>query len=129
MEASELKEYFAHDEFAKSNGIVIENITDDRAIVAFTVKENHLNAGGACQGGAIFTLADFAVAIVGNQMAKCVSVNVSINFMRSAKLGDKLTAVARIAANHKKLPTAEAIVSNQRGEVVAVAQAMMYCKS
>ncbi len=126
MDTSELKNFFSHDEFARRNGITIEEIRENEAVVSMTVGPDHLNAGGACQGGAIFTLGDLAVAVAGNTKASCVSVSSSIQFIRAGKPGDKLTATARVVADHKKLPTAETIVRNQNDEVVAVMTAMLY---
>ena len=56
-------------------------------------KNDHF-ATEACMGGAIFTLADFAVAIasnIGEEPSACVVC--SIQFMKGAK-GDKLIATA-----------------------------------
>ena len=54
------------DDFATGMGIEVVTICSGYAKLRMKVTEKHLNAGGVCHGGAIFTLADLAFAAVAN---------------------------------------------------------------
>ena len=54
------------DIFAAKVGAQLTMIGEGCAEAVMTVTHDHLNAGGVCQGGAIFTLADLALAAVMN---------------------------------------------------------------
>ena len=62
----ELVEFFSKDKFATGNGMYIVSVTEGDASCALDITGEHLNAVGAVQGGAVFTLADFAFAVATN---------------------------------------------------------------
>ncbi len=85
-------------------GMVIEEIKPGYARASMTVAEMHLNGFDVCQGGAIFTLADFAFACAGNTRgAKAVSIENSISFLEAVKEGEYLIAEAREISLHKRI--------------------------
>ncbi len=117
------------DRFAKMNGMQITEIREGYAKAEMTVEERHLNGGGVCQGGAMFTLADLAFAAVTNSHGLLtLGIQNSVSFVRSAKLGDHLTAEAVETVNHQKLPYCEMRVTNQDGEIVCIVTGMAYRK-
>ena len=117
------------DRFAKTNGMQITEIREGYAKAEMTVEERHLNGGGVCQGGAMFTLADLAFAAVTNSHGLLtLGIQNSVSFVRSAKLGDHLTAEAVETVNHQKLPYCEMRVTNQDGEIVCIVTGMAYRK-
>ena len=117
------------DIFAAEAGIRLTEISEGRAVAEMTVSRHHLNAGGVCQGGALFTLADLAVAGVMNSHGKLsFSIQTSISFLHSAVVGDRLTAVATEVADHRKIPYCEVKVTNQDGKVVCALTAMAFRK-
>lgn len=117
------------DRFAKNNGMQITEIREGYAKAEMTVEERHLNGGGVCQGGAMFTLADLAFAAVTNSHGLLtLGVQNSISYVQSAKLGDHLTAEAIETVNHQKLPYCEMTVRNQNGDVVCIVTGMAYRK-
>ena len=59
-----------NDRFAAAAGCRIIEMDEGRAVATMTVTHEHLNAGGVCQGGALFTLADLALAAVMNSHGK-----------------------------------------------------------
>ena len=63
---SELKAYFDADRFATGIGIELLEVKEGYARARMEVSERHLNAAGVMQGGAIFTLADYAFAACSN---------------------------------------------------------------
>lgn len=83
-----------YDEFAEGNGMSVDEVTDDVAITSMTVEKRHLNGVGVCQGGALFTLADLAMAAVTNQKGMSVSTDANIRFLSAARENE--TLVCRI---------------------------------
>ncbi|WP_322766814.1 hotdog fold thioesterase [Frankia sp. Cr1] len=66
-----------------------------RAVVALDVSSCHLNHVGIAHGGAIFSLADQAVALAANLHGEIAVVsNATIHLLRPARAGDRLVATA-----------------------------------
>lgn len=115
------------DRFAATNGIQLVEISEGRAVAEMTVEEKHLNGGNVCQGGAIFTLADLAFAAVSNNRGLLtLGISNSIEFLHSAKLGDRLTAEAIEICDHPKLPYCEIKVWNQDHTLIATVTGRAY---
>ena len=90
------------DKFAATSGIAITEIRPGYCRAEMTVAENHLNAAGVCQGGALFTLADMAVAGVVNGSGQvCLGINAQINYVHSALLGEHLKAECTLISDGK----------------------------
>ena len=125
-----LKEFLNKgDVFAAEAGVRLTEVAEGRAVAEMTVAECHLNAGGVCQGGALFTLADLAVAGVMNSHGKLsFSIQTSISFLRSAMPGDHLRAEATEVMNHHRIPYCEVKVTNQHGDLVCALTAMSFRK-
>ena len=88
------REFFYQDKFAVNTGVTLDELTEDRAICSLEVNDEHKNAYGGVMGGVIFTLADFAFAVLSNQIHQLtVAQQVSINYL-SAPKGDRLIAEA-----------------------------------
>ena len=64
----ELKKFFEADKFVGLAGIDILETGDDYAVVGAEIGGEHLNAGGAVQGGMLYTAADFAFAVLTNML-------------------------------------------------------------
>ena len=80
--------------FVVNTGITLDDLTEDKAICSLEITDDHKNAYGGVMGGVIFTLADFAFAVLSNQIHQLtVAQQVSINYL-SAPKGDKLIAEA-----------------------------------
>lgn len=91
----EAREHFKNDRFASLAGASIDEMTDNTAVCSMTLSDVHKNAYGGVMGGAIFTLADLAFAVVANQIhSLSVASQVSINYL-SAPKGSKLIAKAK----------------------------------
>lgn len=75
--------------------MVVEDAGPGTARVSMTVRPEFLNAAGLCHGGAIFSLADVAFALACNSHGTmALALETSMNFIRPAPDGEKLTAVA-----------------------------------
>lgn len=118
------------DRFAILAGCEITELDRQHAVAVMTVKEEHLNAGNVCQGGALFTLADLAMAALMNQQGNLTfGINSNVMFVSSAKRGDQLRAEAINIADHRKIPALEVRVTNQEGKLICHVTGMGYRKS
>jgi acyl-CoA thioesterase len=108
-----------HDRFAFTSGVELADAAQDYAVCTLRVAENHFNAAGLVQGGAIFTLADTAFAIACNSRENLtVAINNNISFLKSAR-GGVLTATARLVSASKKVCTYEVEVTDDAGGRIA----------
>lgn len=114
-----IDEFFKGDKFAAFAGIELLEYGNGYAKVRMEIKPMHLNGGGVCQGGALFTLADFAFAVACNSHAKLTfSITSNINIFKSESSGF-LFAEAKEVFNHKKLSNCEVNITNEKGELIA----------
>lgn len=127
----DIKELLNHtDRFAANAGCRITEVDEHHAIAEMTVTMMHLNGGNVCQGGALFTLADLAIAALLNQNGQLTfGISNNIMFVSSAREGDVLRAEAVHVADHHKIPSVEARVTNQSGKLICHVTGMGYRKS
>lgn len=125
-----LKEFLnQNDHFAFNVGARLVEVREGYARAEMTVVKEHLNSGGVCQGGALFTLADLALAAVMNSCGKLtLSIESTISFLCSAVEGDTLTAEAVETRSHHKIPYLEVKIRNQRNELICAFTALGYRK-
>lgn len=115
------------DRFAALAGARLTEIREGYARAELDVKECHLNGAGVCQGGVIFTLADFSFAGVANSHGTLsLGISNTITFIKSGKLGDHLVAECTEQVNHHKLPYCDVKVTNQDGEILATCTGLAY---
>ena len=118
------------DRFAANAGCSITEVDAQHAVAEMTVTAQHLNGGNVCQGGALFTLADLAIAALMNYQGNLTfGINNSIMYVSSAKEGDKLRAEAISVADHHKIPAVEVRVTNQNGQLICHVTGMGYRKA
>lgn len=124
-----LKRFFKKDKFAQRANIELLSVSPGQARAKMTLHPHHLNGYGTVQGGAIFTLADFAFAAASNSHGNvAVAINVSITFMKAGTTGT-LWAEAREVSKNFKLGSYTVEVKDDEGELVAVFQGLAYRKS
>lgn len=122
------KEFFKADRFATHAGVELLEVKPGYARASMLVTKEHLNAGGVCQGGALFTLADLAFAAVANShKLLTLSVTANITFLRSVKQG-YVYADAIEVFNHHRIPFIEVRLTDESGELVAVMTSSGYRK-
>ena len=93
----EIRQFFAADRFATEvTGAEIRLAEPGRSVCALTLTPRHLNAAGTPQGGAIFTLADFAFAVAANGYTEKITISLQhdITYLAPAR-GKELIATAR----------------------------------
>ena len=115
----EAQEYFKGDIFATENGMVIEELGEDYSLCSMTLNEHHLNANGGIMGGVIFTLGDFAFAVLSNQIHRpTVAQQVSINYLGAPK-GNILKAEALVKKTGRSSTIINVDISDGEGRAVA----------
>lgn len=118
------------DRFAAHAGCQITEVDDCHAVAEMVVTAEHLNGGNVCQGGALFTLADLAIAALMNFKGQLTfGISNNIMFVSSAKEGDLLRAEAVAVADHHKIPAVEVRVTNQEERLICHVTGMGYRKS
>jgi acyl-CoA thioesterase len=118
----------AGDRFAAHSGIELLTVEPGHAITRLTVQPWHLNAVGLVQGGAIFTLADFAFAAASNSRGTvAVGINASITYQNPARVGE-LTAEAKEVGCNPKLASYTVTVKGTADQVIAIFQGLVYRK-
>ena len=118
------------DRFAAHAGCQITEVDDQHAVAVMTVTNEHLNGGNVCQGGALFTLADLAIAALMNVRGQLTfGIHNSIMFVSSAREGDVLTAEAVSVSDHHKIPSVEVRVTSQDNRLICHVTGMGYRKA
>ena len=123
-----IKDYFKRDGFAALSGAELVSVAHGRATAKMVLQPHHLNSYRTVQGGAIFTLADFAFAAAANSHGTvALAINVNITFMKAATTGT-LWAEAREVSKNFKIGTYLVDVKDDQGELVAQFQGLAYRK-
>jgi len=108
------------DRFAAHAGVTLEHVEPGRARARLVIGPQHLNGVGIVQGGAIFTLADFAFAAASNSSGSvAVAIDVSISFLK-AVTGGVLVAEAFEEAAAGRIGTSLIRVKDSEGGLVAI---------
>lgn len=117
------------DRFAANAGCRITEVDATHAVAEMTVGKEHLNAGGVCQGGALFTLADLAMAALMNHQGNLTfGISSNVMFVSSAQEGDRLRAKAVCINDYRRIPAVEVRVMNQDGRLICHVTGMGYRK-
>ncbi len=123
------QEFFKNDIFATSAGIELVEIQEGYAKAELKIGPQHLNAGGRTQGGAVFTLADLALAAAANSYGTmAVSLSSNITFLRASGTGDTLTAEARERYTGRSTGHYQIDVTNQEGTLIATFESSVFRK-
>lgn len=123
-----VKKYFKNDKFAANIGAELIEVSEGRAVAKMTVSEFHHNSVGICQGGAIFTLADFAFAAASNSFGNiALSINLNICFIKAVVSG-VLYAEAKLISKSKRVGTYEITVTDEQKNIIANLQGQVFIK-
>ena len=115
------KTLWAGDKASKALGISIEIREVGVATARMQVREDMLNGFDVCHGGLLFALADTAFAFACNAYDRVtVAASANIEFLRPARLGDELHAIAREEYRGSRSGYYAVNVENQDGMLVAL---------
>ena len=117
------------DAFARHNSMTITELNDGFARAEMQLQSHHLNAAQTVHGGVLYTLADFAFAAASNSSGQlALSISSSMSIFKGAKNG-RIIAEARALNTSPKLAAYEVSVQNEKGDLLAAFQGMVYRKS
>ena len=110
-----------HDLFSQWLGIEVIEVREGYSRIRMTVREEMVNGFGVVHGGIAFSLADSAFAFAcNNRNNLSLALDTSINFTKTIKPGDVLTAEAQELHNGRSTGLYLITVTNQQGEQVAL---------
>lgn len=129
MDIEVLQQYFAGDRYAALTGVEIVEARAGYCKACLVIEDKHMNAANVVQGGAIFTLADLALAVASNSHGQlALAINVNISFLKSVSAGT-LYAVATEVKEPGRLGAYDVLVTDAEGEVIARFNGMVYRKN
>lgn len=118
---------YARDRASQALGMRIDAVRPGWARVVMRVRADMVNGHGVCHGGIVFSLGDSAFAFACNSHNYAtVGAAASIDFLAAAREGDELTAEASETWRTKRNGIYEIVVSNQRGERIALFRGRSY---
>lgn len=126
----EVRAIFSNDRFASDAcGCRVVEAVRGHAVCEFDITAGHRNEKGGVMGGAIFTVADFAMAVASNVGSPTtVSVSSTIEFMSAAR-GTRLIATADVEKDGRTLGFYRCVVTDELGTPVARAtQTLMHLR-
>jgi acyl-CoA thioesterase len=122
-----LEAVFQSDAYVNDLGAKLVEWDGGRAVFRLAPEPRHLNFVGSVHGGALFSLADSALAVASNSWGRvCVALTVETQFL-SASTGDVLVATA-VERSRTRRTAAYAIdvTSEDNGVLRAAFQAMAF---
>jgi acyl-CoA thioesterase len=110
-------------------GVHFEAAGDGEARCSLPVTPRVLNPGGVLHGGITLTLADSGMGVAVYSLLhpgeRTASVELSIRYLRPARSG-RITAACRVIRRTNRFAIAEAQVSDEDGELIAVVNGSYY---
>lgn len=118
---------FERDRASQALGMRIAAVKPGWARVVMRVRADMVNGHGVCHGGLVFALGDSAFAFACNSHNDAtVGAAATIDFLAAAREGDELTAEATEVWRTRRNGVYEIVVSNQRGERIALFRGRSY---
>lgn len=118
---------FRDDPLCKFLGINLVELRPGYARLSMDVTPSMLNFHGVAHGGAVFALADAAFAAASNSHGRAaVALNVSITYLAPTSAGTRLWCTATEEKRGKRTALYRLAVEDDRGELVALAQGVVY---
>lgn len=121
-------DFFKRDRFAMNAGVDLLEVGNGYAKARMRVTPEHLNGGGVCQGGALFTLADLACAAAMNShLVLTLGTSANITFVANVSEG-YVYAEAHELVDHPKMPYCEVRLTDETGRLLAIFTSSGYRK-
>jgi acyl-CoA thioesterase len=118
---------FRNDRASKLLGMQIVDVSPGSATLVMTIRDEMLNGHDICHGGLITTLADSAFAFACNSYNELtVASGFSVDLLAPGRLNDVLTARCTEVSKAGRTGVYDAVITNQRGERVAVFRGRSY---
>lgn len=122
MDYSNIMDFLnANDRFSAASSIRLVTVREGYAEAELSVSNDSMNSLNVIQGGAIYTLADFAFSGAANanpENKRFIGSAASINYIRPGT-GSKLKAIARTVHAGRRTCVCSVDVLNEQGKIVA----------
>ncbi len=129
MNKDKLLEFLSNDRYARLTGIEVIEIREGYCRAKMEIRDEHLNAANVVQGGAIFTLADFAFAGASNSRGQLsLAINANITILKGKSSGI-LYASAKEVAEPKRIGAYDVTVTDENDEIIAKFSGLVYRKN
>lgn len=110
-----------HDAFSHWLGIRVLEVKPGYSKIQMKLREEMLNGFGVIHGGIAFSFADSAFAFACNNYNNLsLALDTSINFLKTTRPGEELTAEATELHNGQSTGLYQVVVTNEAGKKVAV---------
>ena len=111
----------------KVSGMDILAVGPGSATIRMAVRQDMLNGFGSCHGGLLATLADMAFAYACNSYNEMtVASGFDVDLLGPGKLGETLTADARVVSQGARMGVYDITVTSPSGERIAVFRGRSY---
>ena len=118
---------FRNDRASKLLGMQIVDVSPGSATLVMTIRDDMLNGHDICHGGLITTLADSAFAFACNSYNELtVASGFSVDLLAPGRLNDVLSARCTEVSKAGRTGVYDTVITNQRGERVAVFRGRSY---
>ncbi|WP_143959284.1 PaaI family thioesterase [Litoribacter populi] len=103
---------------------VLREVEYGRMVMEYTVREEMCNPGNILHGGVASLMLDDVIGganfVTGNEYLM-TSINLNIDFLAAAHLGEKLTVEAKLLRNGRNVNHWMAEITNAKGKIIAKA--------
>jgi acyl-CoA thioesterase len=111
----------AADPYARSLGVELVAVSDDKIVVEMTVGEDHVNFLGVGHGGMVFSLADCAFSLASNNAGdRAVAIDTHLVLTAATRPGDRLRASVTETSRGRTLGTYRVDVTRDDGRTAAL---------
>lgn len=119
---------FEDNGFIHHNGIRIVSVDEEKSVLEASVTEKSCNVWGIVHGGLLYAMADTAAGVLirAKYGRKNVTLDGSMQYLRSTAGAKQLTAVAREIRSGQHVSFLEVDVTTEAGVHVARAQINMF---
>ena len=123
QDVTELKEFFKRDRFVENSDIEIVEVTEEHAVCRAQIADKHLNANDCVQGGMLFTIADFTMAVLSNALHPVtVTSSATISYIAPCKGATYIEAESKEVALSRHNCIHDVTVKDNEGKIICVAQ-------
>ncbi len=117
-------------DFNEHCGLDIIGFRDEKFVIKLEVGAPHINRYGIVHGGVLFTMLDTALSraffnTLPPDQNTGVTLEMKINYLKTAKTGDRLTAYGTLTNQTRRTAFVEGHIENQTGDLIAKAAATM----
>jgi acyl-CoA thioesterase len=125
--SGDIMEKVENNPFRRMLGINVYDVGDGKAKASLKASDVHGNIHGTVHGAVLFAVSDAAFEAAVNSMGRtAVAVQVDIQYLAAAKVGDNLTAEGIPVRVGRKMAGYRLELRNQENKLISVSQATAF---